>query len=432
LPLTWLLGAAIVGCGAVATSMTQVGTGTRVEPVPNVPAEADGLLTAEAANLTVRPASRDHSEALLRQLRVPAGFRVEVFAEGLEQPRIIKVAPGGHVYVSERPEGRVSLLRDTDGDGRADRVEPVATGLREGLRGVHGLAVRERQLYMVTETELYRADIRDDGTLSEPTRLRDDIPAGGQHPNRTIEVGPDGRLYLSIGSTCNACKEPKEVHATIVRLDPDGQNLEIFARGLRNTIGYAWHPVSGRLYGWDHNTDEHGQDWPPEEVNEIQEGRHYGWPWCGGNREVDPHVAENPTDDEGEDIPRPEFCARTEPPVVTYQAHTAGMQYVYYTGKQFPAEYRNDAFVTLRGSWNRNPPVGYGIARIRHDADGRPTEVVPFIDGWLLDEGRAHFGRLTGLAQAPDGALLVTNDSHGVVYRISYQKPARQQQNGAR
>jgi glucose/arabinose dehydrogenase len=342
-----------------------------------------------------------------------------VFAQGLENPRIIKVHPNGNVYVTEREAGRVALLRDTNGDGRADVVQRVATGLGQGMSGVHGLAIRDNQLWMVTEKELYRAPIRANGTLGERTRLMDDIPDGGQHPNRTMEFGPDGRLYLSIGSSTNAVPEPNEEHATLVRVSNDGKTRTIFARGLRNTIGFGWHPVNGRLYGWDHNSDSRGDDWPPEEINWIREGRHYGWPFCAGDRQVDPHVAQNPDNDP----PRAEFCRnRTEGTALNTQAHAAGMQYVFYTGSQFPTEYRNDAFVTMRGSWNRNPAIGYEIARVRHDAAGNPIRVEPFVSGWLLEDGRAQFGRLTGLAMARDGSLLVANDSHGVIYRISYQR----------
>jgi glucose/arabinose dehydrogenase len=175
--------------------------------------------------------------------------------------------------------------------------------------------------------------------------------------------------------------------------------------------------VSGHFYGLDHNTDHRGNNWPPEEVNRIQEGRHYGWPFCGGDREVDWHVAPNP-DQEG--MTRQEFCAKTEPPVLTYTAHAAPMQMVFYTGTQFPDEFQNDAFVTMRGSWNRNPPVGYEVARIRFNEQGEPTAMEPFVSGWLLDGGRAHFGRLMGLAQAADGSLLVGDDDNGVIYRLSY------------
>jgi glucose/arabinose dehydrogenase len=382
---------------------------------PRTPTDGEGYIAVGAVSHTVRPERRDFSEALMAQLRVPAGFAVNVFAQDLENPRTIKVAPNGDVYVAEREAGRVRLLRDSNGDGRADVSRVVAEGMGEEMEGVHGLAIRDGRLYMVTVNELYSAPIQADGGLGERTLHIDDLPDGGQHPNRTMEWGPDGMLYLSVGSQTNGVPEPDERTATMLRVDPATWEYEIYAEGLRNTIGFGWHPVSGNLYGLDHNTDHRGDDWPPEELNVIRQGRHYGWPWCGGDRRVDWHVAQNPDGD----TPREQFCAQTEPPVLTYIAHAAPMQMVYYTGNQFPAEYRNDAFVTMRGSWNRNPPIGYEIVRIRFDAQGNPTAVEPFVSGWLVENGRAHFGRLMGIAQAGDGALLVGDDTNGVIYRVA-------------
>jgi glucose/arabinose dehydrogenase len=398
------------GCGAALQAQADR------FPTPQTPTREAGFIAVSAENATVRPERREVTPALVQQIRLPAGFRIDVFAEDLAQPRVVRVAPNGNVYVAEREEGRVRLLRDTNGDGRADVSRVVSSGLREDLRGVHGLAIHGERLYMVTETELLSAPMQANGDLGEVTVHIDDIPAGGQHPNRTIEFGPDGALYLSVGSTCNACVEPKNEHATLMRVNTRTWEREIFAEGLRNTIGFGWHPVSGRLYGLDHNSDGRGNDWPPEELNHVQQGRHYGWPFCGGDREVDWQLPEDP---DGET--RPAFCARTEPPVLTYQGHAAPMQMVYYTANAFPPEYRNDAFATMRGSWNRNPPVGYEVVRIRFDAGGTPIGVESFASGWLIEGGRAHFGRLMGLAQAADGSLLVTDDANGVVYRIWHQ-----------
>jgi glucose/arabinose dehydrogenase len=385
-------------------------------PTPQVPQQGEGLIAVDAVSATVRPERRDFTEERMRQLRLPPGFSINVFAQDLENPRGMVAHQNGDVYVAEREAGRVRLLRDTNGDGRADVSRVVQEGIGEGMQGVHGLAIHDNRLYMVTETELYSAPILADGGIGDRTLHLDDIPEGGQHPNRTMRFGPDDMLYLSVGSQTNGVPEPDEETATILRVNPETWERTIFARGLRNTIGFGWHPVSGNLYGFDHNTDHRGNDWPPEEVNLILEGRHYGWPWCGGDREVDWHVAQNPDGD----IPRQQFCAGTEPPVLSYTAHAAPMQMVYYTGAQFPAEYRNDAFVTMRGSWNRNPPVGYEVVRVRFNAAGEPTAVEPFVGGWLLEGGRAHFGRLMGIAQAGDGSLLAGDDTNGVIYRISH------------
>lgn len=408
-----LLVLAAVAC-APATADAPAGPPGALE-TPILPEEREGLISVDAPNATVRPERRDFSDERLAGIDVAAGFSIGVFARGLEEPRVIRAAPNGDVYVAEREAGQVRLLRDTNGDGEADVSRVVTEGLREDLRGVHGLAIHEDRLYMVTETELLSAPIQADGGLGAPTVHIDDIPAGGQHPNRTMAFGPDGMLYLSIGSTCNACVEPMEEHATLQRIDPATWEMETFAEGLRNTIGFGWHPQTGALWGLDHNSDGRGHDWPPEELNHIREGLHYGWPYCGGDREVDWQLPSDP-----EDQTRPAFCAGTEPPVLTYQGHAAPMQMDFYTGDAFPLEYRNNAFVTMRGSWNRNPPVGYEVVRIRFDRQGNPTSIAPFAGTWLLEGGRAHFGRLLGLAITPDDAILVGDDTNGVIYRITF------------
>jgi len=428
LGLLLMMGATLAQAQDLPTEQpsSETRSSSRANPVP-APIQAEereGLQSATAQNNSVRPEKLEHSDELLQQVQLPDGFSISVFAEDLTNPRIIEVSSQGHVYVTEREAGQVTLLRDQDNNGEADETQPVASGLGEDKQGVHGLALspEEDYLYMVTDTQLYRAAVLEEGELDEPELVLDNLPEAGQHPNRTLEFGPDRLLYLSIGSATNAAAEPNPLYATLVRFDPDQpdltvDSLEIYAEGLRNTIGFAWNPLDGQLYGWDHSSDGRGDDWPPEEINRLEEGGHYGWPFCGGNQEVDLHVSEDPPE-----MTKQEFCAETVAPLVTHQPHTAGMQWVYYNGGQFPAEYQNDAFVTLRGSWNRNPPVGYEIVRIRHDQTGAPVAVEPFASGWLQGppDAPAQFGRLSGLAQAPDGALLVANDSHGVIYRISF------------
>lgn len=207
-----------------------------VNPVTSDDAEEFRAVASEY--YVVTPAKIEFEEELIDRLNVPEGFSVSVYAEDLENARIIAVSDEGHVYVTQRDQGNVLLLQDKDGDGRADRKQKVATDMPD----VHGLAVHENWLYMVTNKELYRAEMNDDGSLGTPEQLRDDLPDGGQHPNRTIGFCPEGKLYLSVGSTCNACDEPRDEHATLLRMDIDGSNQEIFAEGLRNTIGFGWHP----------------------------------------------------------------------------------------------------------------------------------------------------------------------------------------------
>ncbi|WNG51674.1 sorbosone dehydrogenase family protein [Archangium minus] len=385
-------------------------------PTPQVPPTQAQVRAVTAENNLVRPAKRAFSDALLSQLSVRPGFSVNVFAQGLTNPRVLAVRPDGSVYVTEREAGRVTLLRDSNGDGRADQTTPVLTGLGEKDNGVHGLALRGDQLYLVTVKQLYVADIRSDGSLGEPRELIGNLPDGGQHNNRTLAFGPDGKLYVSIGSTCNACPESNPEHATLLRVEPSTGSRSVFARGLRNTIGFAWHPTTGQLWGMDHGSDSRGDDFPPEELNLIQEGSDYGWPFCAGKQEIDAFISAEPPGD----LSRPEYCARTQPSTLEYQGHSAPMTLTFYTGSLFPSEFRNDAFLALRGSWNRNPPTGYKVVRVRFDPQGRPLGFEDFVSGWLLDNGQAHFGRLVGTAMAADGSLLVTDDANGVIYRIAY------------
>src|SRR5690606_31717889 len=247
-------------------------------PAPIQAEEREGLQSATAQNNSVRPEKREHSDELLQQIHLPAGFSISVFAEDLTNPRMIEVSSQGHIYVTEREAGQVTLLRDQDNNGEADEAQPVVSGLGEGKQGVHGLALspEEDYLYMVTDTQLYRPAVLEEGELGEPERVLELLPDGGQHPIRTLEFGPGRLLQFSIGSATNAAAEPTPLYATLVRFDPEQpdltvDSLEIFAEGLRNTIGLAWNPLDSQLYGWDHSSDGRGDDWPPEEINRLEE-----------------------------------------------------------------------------------------------------------------------------------------------------------------
>jgi glucose/arabinose dehydrogenase len=420
-----LLAAGVVLAAACSPAALQVGVepGPGITPAPPSGAEPSGVVpdtpdeprSVSVVGYTMTPAQREFSEARMRQLRLPPGFRIGVFAQDLENPRMLLVMENGDVYVTEREAGRVTLLRDTNGDGRADVRRPVVEGLGRDLAGVHGLATDGQRLFMVTDTELYVASISGDGGVGAPQRVIDDLPDGGQHPNRTMRYR-EGALYLSIGSTCNACPEPNEEAATMLRVDPQTWEREIFAEGLRNTIGFDFHPRTGGFWGMDHASDWRGDDFPREELNLIRQGRHYGWPFCAEKRRVDPMVAPPPPDGQG----RAAFCAGTEPSVLEYTAHAAPMGMAFYTGAMFPEEYRNDAFVALRGSWNRSQPAGYKVLRIRFDGTGNPVGFEDFVTGWLIEDRTAHFGRLSAVAVAGDGALLVNDDHNGVIYRVAY------------
>jgi glucose/arabinose dehydrogenase len=347
-------------------------------------------------------------------IKAPAGFKVTPFATGLKNARIIAVAPNGNVYVSRRDQGDVVLLRDADGDGRADGPPEIVAS----RSGAHGLAIKDGKLYLVTVRELFVADILADGKLGPLLLLTGDLPDAGQHANRTLAFGPDGMLYMSIGSTCNDCNENNQENATIVRFNADFTARDIFASGLRNTIGFDWQPRTGELWGFDHGIDFLGDEDQPEELNKIEHGKMYGWPHVYADNKIYPQST--PV---GE-ISKPDWKARSTPMVLGHTAHAAPMQLVFYKGAAFPAEYQGDAFATMRGSWNRKTASGYEIVRV-HFEHGQARSIQPFVSGFLTDNGRTHIARPVGLAVARNGSLLMADDAHGVIYRVAYTGSAQ-------
>ena len=357
----------------------------------------------------VRPERRDFSEQRMRQLKLPAGFQINVFAQGLGNVRMLAVTPDGTILATCPKEGEVIALKDADGDGKAEHKETVLS-----LPDVHGIALRDNYVYLTTTKKLLRTPLKT-GKWDKPEALGKELPDGGQHGRRTIAFGPDGALYLSIGSTCNNCEETNPEHATLLKVNPQTWDRVIFAKGLRNTIGFAWHPQTQELWGMDHGSDDRGDDIPPEELNQIREGD-YGWPFAYGQKLADAKA--NPPKDGTTKEAR---AAQSIAPVLEYQAHSAPIGLVFYNGSQFPNEYRNDAFVVMRGSWNRKPATGYKVVRARFE-NGKPKEFQDFVSGFLIEDGKAHFGRLAGLAVAPDGSLLISEDTNGMIYRVSYKK----------
>lgn len=385
------------------------------------------------AGTVVDPTPVAFDDTLLARLKLPQGFRISVFARQLQNVRWLQAMPNGDLYVSRRLQGDVILLRDANRDGVADGPPVVVV---QNMPGAHGLTVRGNQLYILALRKLFVADIKPDGMLGTPRVLLDDLPDAGQHNSRTLAFGPDGLLYVGIGSTCNNCPESNPENATMLALQPDGSARTVYAKGLRHTIGFGWHPITGQMWGFDHGSDDRGDDDPPEELNLLQRGKHYGWPWCYGDRRPDMHQSQDPPN-----TSKADFCITSEPPALGYTAHAAPIGMVFYTGSQFPAGYRNDAFVAMRGSWNRGTPSGYQVVRVRFDANGRPQGIEDFVSGWLIPppppytrpgpgappaeqqeaQRPARFARVAGLAVAADGALLIADDENGVIYRVVYE-----------
>jgi glucose/arabinose dehydrogenase len=335
-------------------------------------------------------------------LRVPPGFKVAVFAENLEGVRYLTLGPGNAIYASQPGPGRIVRLTDANHDGVVDSVVMVASG----LKGPFGIAFRGDTMYVAEETRVQRFN---PGARAAVTVIAD-IPGSG-HSTRTILFGPDGKLYLAVGSSCNLCDEGRKdsLRAAVSQFNRDGTGGRVFARGLRNTVGLAFNPTTGELWGGNNDRDNLGDDVPPEHINIIKDGRNYGWPEC--------YLPGKPNPEYGS-----ANCSNVEPPAITVQAHSAPLGLAFYTGAQFPREYRGDAFVTLHGSWNRSIPTGAKVVRVRVDSSGRrAVGVEDFIVGWQRPDGK-RWGRPVGLLVLPDGSLLVSDDTGGKIWRVTYAR----------
>ena len=335
------------------------------------------------------------------EIDLPAALTIDLFAEGLGRPRFMAQADDGSLYVTDL-DGRVLKLTDRDGDG----VSGATTVVLDGLDRPHGITLFDGALWVAETGRVSRVDGFGGNEMAQTvTTILDDIPPGGRHSSRTIRFGPDGKLYLSIGSSCDVCIEDNDRRATITRYAPDGSGRELVARGLRNAVGMAFQPVTGELWATNNSRDGLGDDTPPETLNRVADGADFGWPRC--------HAG---------DIPDPEFgganaCAGVTPPAVRMQAHSAPLGLAFNQSDALGAAYRDGAFVAFHGSWNRSVPTGYKVVFLPF-RDGQPTgEVLDFAFGWLTASGAA-WGRPVDVLVAPDGSLFVTDDAGGRLYRI--------------
>jgi len=388
-----------VGSGFLSASRSVTGEGAGSSAAGGVPLDEIPLVVPEPYRRGVF--------ATPRTLIAPAGFNVSVFAAGLGSPRFLAVAPDGSLYVSVPQQGRVLALIDSDHDGVAERTVVFA----EGLDRPHGLAFSGNNLYIAESGRLRLArDLDGDHRADSLPVISDDLPAGGGHWTRSVTVGPDDHLYVSVGSNCNACIDADWRRAAVLRLPLAGGAVHLFARGLRNSVGLAFHPQTGELWGSDNGRDLLGDDLPPEEINRIVAGGDYGWPFCYGERSPDP------------DFGTSERCRQTIPPEVEMQAHSAPLGIAFGEGLAFPEAYRRMLLVAFHGSWNRTVPTGYKLVGIPFHA-GRPAgAAVDLFAGWLRD-GVA-WGRPVAPAVGADGALYLSDDRAGAIYRITYTPAA--------
>jgi glucose/arabinose dehydrogenase len=363
-------------------------------------------LAAGSMGLLATPAMADRAaaEANLHKLNVPEGFNVEVYAEVPGARQMTFGQSTGTVFVGTRGKNAYAVV-DKNKDRQADEVVNILSDLKIG----NGVAMHQGNLYVAEQNRIARyAAPGFDLTLPfEQMRevVFDDLPDKAHHGWRYIDFGPDGKLYVTVGAPCNIC-DVKGYEGTIIRMNPDGSEAEVYAHGVRNSVGIDFHPESGDLYFTDNNVDMMGDDNPPGEFNHAAEmGQHFGFPYYAGG---------NARHQDWQDKPVPQEMTFPE---VEFQAHTANLGFKFYTGKMFPAEYQGDAIIAQHGSWNRTEPVGYKLQRVTFDSNEVTGHEV-FIDGWLQD-GEA-WGRPTDVLELPDGSLLVSDDYNGVIYRISY------------
>ncbi|MDD5034397.1 MAG: PQQ-dependent sugar dehydrogenase [Methylococcaceae bacterium] len=345
-------------------------------------------------------------QAWLAKIKLPAGFHITLYTEHTPNARSLALGEDGTVYVGTLAEGKVYALRDEDHDGKADKVLTLASG----LNAPNGVAFLKGDLYIA---EIHRiVKLKDISShLSNPPKpevVYEGYPTERHHGWKYLRVGPDGKLYVPVGAPCNICLSEKEIYASLTRLDPDGRNLEIYARGIRNSVGLDWHPQTGELFFTDNGRDLLGDDAPPEELNAAPKaGMHFGYPYCHGGDISDPEFG-----------PR-QACSRFTPPAWKFPAHTAPPGLRLYRGTQFPADYRNQLFVAQHGSWNRSVPQGYRLMLVRFK-EGKPIADEIFAQGWLQPNGEV-LGRPVDILEMADGSILVSDDLKGAIYRIAYQ-----------
>jgi len=344
---------------------------------------------------------------LEKRMVLPDGFSIGLFADGIRNARFLRFTPAGDLLVSSPREGAVFLLeRDANGDGRADGVRK----LLDGLDAPHGLVFVGDWLYVAETGAIVRVrfDAAARTVAGKPELVIGGLPVGGNHWTKTLGYGPDGWLYVSIGSSCNVCLEDDPSRATIARLQPDGTGFELYATGLRNAVGFDWRPADGALYATDNGRDLLGDDFPPCELDRIEPGRFYGWPFVNGMG-----------------VPDPDFggqggvkAAGAVPPAHAFGAHTAPLGVRFYRGSAFPERYRGQAFVALHGSWNRTAKSGYKVVLLEWPADGGPIIESDFVTGFEQDGDV--IGRPVDVQEGPDGALYISDDFGGAVYRVVY------------
>ncbi|MDP6993877.1 MAG: PQQ-dependent sugar dehydrogenase [Woeseiaceae bacterium] len=339
----------------------------------------------------------------LSDISLPDGFSIEVWADDVPNARSLALGESGTVFVSTRRDGRVYAVVQSDDEA------PVVTTIAEGLRMPNGIAFKDGALFVAENHRIIRFDNIETNldSVPDPVVVIDTLPAERHHGWRYIDFGPDNKLYIALGAPCNVCE--REGSANISRMNPDGSGLEVFAEGVRNSVGFTWHPETGEFWFTDNGRDMLGDDTPPGELNRAPEaGMHFGFPYCHGDDVSDPEFGNQRS------------CSEFEPPAQKLGPHVAPLGVIFYTGDMFPEEYRNQVLIAEHGSWNRSRKIGYRVSMVRM-SNGEPTAYDVFANGWLVDEEVS--GRPVDLLQLEDGSVLLSDDQNELIYRITYSRP---------
>jgi glucose/arabinose dehydrogenase len=384
------------GAIVLMAGLLQCNNGTK--PEVELPVGEDGSVVA----LT------EYSKTLpLEKIKLPAGFEIEVFAE-VDNARSMVMSPSGVLYIGNRNGDKVYAVKDTDGDFKADKKWTIASGLNMP----NGVAFKDGDLYVAEVSRILKYSGIESKLANPPAPeiINDKYPTDTHHGWKYIAFGPDGKLYVPVGAPCNICESKDEVYASITRINPDGSGREIFASGVRNTVGFTWHPLTKELWFTDNGRDWLGDDIPPCELNRApQSGLHFGYPYCHGGTIKDPEFGSK----------RP--CADFIGPAQNLGPHTAPLGVKFYTGNMFPAAYKNQAFIAEHGSWNRDKKIGYRVSLVKIEDNTKATSYETFASGWLDDETQKFWGRPVDVLVLNDGSMLVSDDQADVVYRISYK-----------
>ncbi len=364
------------------------------------------ILRVAACVLLAAQALTANAALPIEKITLPPGFHIEVLSDDVPSARAMTFSPKGILYVGSQ-DGHVYALELRN--GRVTGRHVIASGLQMPA----GVAWHEGALYVSAVSKVVRFDAID-AHLTDPPKpvvVTDKLPTETHHGWKFIAFGPDGKLYVPQGAPCNICERDPDRFALIGRMDPDGSHYEVVARGIRNSVGFAWHPVTHELWFTDNGRDLLGDDIPSDKLNRAPRlDMNFGFPYCHGGDTPDPEF--------GKDHP----CSEFTPPVVQLGAHVAALGMRFYDGPMFPADYRNNIFIAEHGSWNRSKKVGYRVVRVITDPDGSHARQQVFAEGWL-QPGESVWGRPADVLPLPDGSLLISDDTAGAIYRVTYSAP---------